>query len=44
MLKNKYLPEEVIIKLREADVLISKGQTAASVIKTLGVSDVSYYR
>lgn len=44
MPKKKYRPEEIITKLREADILISQGQTVASVIKSLGVSDVTYYR
>ncbi|TNF50610.1 MAG: IS3 family transposase [Deltaproteobacteria bacterium] len=44
MPKKKYRPEEIITKLREADILISQGQTVASVIKALGVSDVTYYR
>ena len=44
MPKKKYRPEEIITKLREADILISQGQTVASVIKSLGVSEVTYYR
>jgi transposase-like protein len=44
MPRKKYRPEEIITKLREADVLISQGQTVASVIKALGISDVTYYR
>jgi transposase-like protein len=44
MPKKKYRPEEIITKLREADILISQGQTVASVIKALGVSDITYYR
>ena len=44
MPRKNYRPEEIITKLREADVLISQGQTVASVIKSLGVSDVTYYR
>jgi len=44
MPKKKYRPEEIITKLLEADILISQGQTVASVIKSLGVSDVTYYR
>jgi transposase-like protein len=44
MPKRKYRPEEIITKLREADILISQGQTVASVIKALGVSEVTYYR
>ena len=44
MPRKKYRPEEIITKLREADILISQGQTVASVIKSLGISDVTYYR
>jgi len=44
MPRKKYRPEEIITKLREADILISQGQTVASVIKSLGVYDVTYYR
>ena len=44
MSKKRYRPEEVVSKLREADILISQGQTVASAIKALGVSEVTYYR
>jgi len=44
MPRKKYRPEEIITKLREADILISQGQTVGSVIKSLGVSEVTYYR
>jgi len=42
--KNKYTPEQIVKKLREAEVLISKGETVAQVIKELAISDVTYYR
>jgi putative transposase len=44
MPKKRYRPEEIISKLREADVLISQGKKVVEVIKTLGVTDVTYYR
>ena len=44
MPKKRYRPEEIIGKLREADVLISQGKKVVEVIKTLGVTDVTYYR
>ena len=44
MPKKRYRPEEIIAKLREADVLISQGKKVVEVIKTLGVTDVTYYR
>ena len=42
--KKRYRPEEIIGKLREADVLISQGKKVVEVIKALGVTDVTYYR
>lgn len=44
MPKKRYRPEEIISKLREADVLISQGKKVVEVIKALGVTDVIYYR
>jgi len=44
MSKNKYTPEQIVKKLREAEVLISKRETVAQVIKKLTISDVTYYR
>ena len=44
MPKKRYRPEDIIAKLREADILISQGKTVAETIKQLGVSDVTYYR
>ena len=37
-------PEEIVAKLRQADVLISQGQSVADAIRELGVSSVTYYR
>jgi putative transposase len=37
-------PEEIVSKLRQADVLISQGQSVADAIRALGVSSVTYYR
>ena len=44
MARKRYSTEEIIRKLREADVLIGQGQTVTDVIRQLGVSDVTYYR
>jgi len=44
MPKKRYRPEEIIGKLREADVLISQGKKVVDVIKALGITDVTYYR
>ena len=44
MRKKRYRPEQIIAKLREADILLSQGYLVAQVIKTLEISEVTYYR
>lgn len=44
MRKKGYQPEEIISKLREADILLGQGHTVTQVIKSIGISDVTYYR
>ena len=44
MPKKTYKPEEVIHKLREAEVRLSQGATVTEVIRMLGISEVTYYR
>lgn len=36
--------EEVIRKLRQADVLLSQGKTVGEICRELGVSDATYYK
>ena len=44
MPKKGYTPEQVIHKLREAEVLLSQGSTIGTVCKKIGISDFTYYR
>ena len=44
MAKQRYTTEEIIHKLREADVLIDQGQTIAQVTKQIGVTEQTYFR
>lgn len=44
MAKKRLRPEEVIAKLREADVLLAQGSKVAEVAKQLGVTEQTYYR
>jgi len=44
MAKKGYTPEQIIGKLREAEVLLSQGATLSIILKKIGVSDVTYYR
>jgi len=37
-------PEQIINKLREAEVMLSQGATVAAVSKKIRVSDYTYYR
>jgi putative transposase len=37
-------PEEIVAKLRQADVLISQGQSVAEAVRAISVSEVTYYR
>jgi putative transposase len=43
MVRKKYTAEQIINKLREAEVLLSQGETVAVVTRRIGVSDVTYY-
>ena len=44
MPSKRYKTEEIIHKLREADVLLGQGSQVADVCKRLGVSEQTYYR
>jgi transposase-like protein len=44
MPRKRYTPEQIINKLREAEVLLSQGQTVTQASKQLGVSEQTYYR
>jgi putative transposase len=41
---KRHKPEDVIVKLRQADVLFSQGQSVAEAIRALGVTEVTYDR
>jgi putative transposase len=44
MPKKGYHPEQIINKLREAEILLSQGTTLAIMLKKIGVSDNTYYK
>jgi putative transposase len=44
MVRKSFTPEQIINKLREAEILISQGATLAVMLKKVGVSDCTYYR
>jgi len=44
MSKKRFQPEEIIGKLRHADVLLGQGKRVADVVKAFGITEVTYYR
>ena len=44
MVRKGYTPEQIINKLREAEVLLSQGTTVGEVCRKIGITDVTYYR
>ena len=44
MPKKRYNAEEIIHKLREADVLLSQGMNVGQVSKRIGIAEQTHYR
>jgi len=44
MPKQGYTPEQIISKLREAEVLLGQGKDVAEASRHLGISEQTYYR
>jgi transposase-like protein len=44
MRRKTFTPEQIIGKLREAEVLLSQGQTVGAVSRKLEVTEQTYYR
>ncbi len=44
MPKKKHSVEQIIHKLREAEVLLSQGKAVAEVGRSLGITEQTYYR
>ena len=44
MVKKTYTPEQIINKLREAEIHLSQGATIAETSRKLGITEQTYYR
>ena len=44
MVRKTYLPEQIINKLREAEILLSQGFTIAEASRKSGITEQTYYR
>jgi transposase-like protein len=44
MARKHHKPEEIVAKLRQVEVLLAQGKTATEAVRTLGVTEQTYYR
>ena len=44
MPKKRHKAEEIVAKLRQVEVLSGQGQSVAEAIRSIGVTEVTYYR
>jgi len=44
MVKKGYTPEQIINKLREAEILLSQGLSVAEASRKIGIVEQTYYR
>ena len=44
MPRKRHKPEEIVAKLHQVDVLVSQGQSVADAVRSIGVTEVTYYR
>ena len=44
MPRKKHKAEEIVAKLRQVEVLSGQGQSVAEAIRSIGVTEVTYYR
>jgi putative transposase len=42
--KKRHTAEEIVAKLRQVDVLTAQGRTVGEAIRSIGVTEVTYYR
>jgi len=44
MAKQNYTTEQIIVKLREVEILCAQGKTIGEAVRSIGVSEQTYYR
>ena len=44
MARKRHRAEEIVSKLRQVDVLIAQGRQVADAVRSIGVTEVPYYR
>jgi putative transposase len=43
MARQRHKPEEIVAKLRQVDVLTAQGTSVAEAVRSIGVTEVTYY-
>ena len=43
MPKKRHKPEEIVAKLRQVEVLTAQGRSVAEAIRSIGVTEVTFY-
>ena len=44
MARKRHKPEEIVAKLRQVEVLTAQGTSVAEAVRSIGVTEVTYYR
>lgn len=44
MARKRHSAEEIVTKLRQVDVLMAQGRPVAEAVRSIGVTEVTYYR
>jgi putative transposase len=44
MARKRHKPEEIVARLRQVDVLTAQGQSIAEAVKTIAVTETTYFR
>jgi len=44
MPQKKHKPKEIVAKLRQVDVLLSQGRSVGEAVRSIGVTQFTYYR
>ena len=44
MARKRHTAEEIVSKLRQVDVLIAQGRQVADAVRSIGVTEITYYR
>lgn len=42
--RNRHSPEQIVRKLRDADVMLTSGKSLAEVLQTMEISEATYHR